>query len=305
MTTVTSYATAQDGTTPATFTGQLTNPANAVGSSEASTSATVDSTQNVDFGTLFSFDFSTIPDGSTINSVTLEARQWLASNAARGQEGWRLESTAGTAVGSELLDTCTQTTAPTAGTIGAGSTYTTWGTLPTTAQLKAASFRVRCRWRRTAAQAVTYNLDWVRVTVDYTEPTVNTDVRVSFPTPTASPDISGATQEFRALVRKKGALAANPTAAIELWENGTLKSTVVSATSITNTTGQVISGFWDASTLTTASGANVEAKVVGAGAPGVSVEVGAIRWNKYPQDVAAAPSLLFQPNATRRMLMRR
>lgn len=133
----------------------------------------------------------------------------------------------------------------------------------------------------------------------------DTDVRVSFPTPVTAPDTGAGAQEFRVLVRKKGAGASDPTAAIELWENGSFKATTLAATAVSNTTGTVLSGTWDAANLTTASGANVECKVVGTGAVNGSLEVGAIGWNKLPPEPGAAPSLLLPTDTVQRVLMRR
>lgn len=125
--------------------------------------------------------------------------------------------------------------------------------------------------------------------------TVNTDLRVTFPTPLSPPDTGAGVQEFRALVRKVGAFSGTPTAAIELWENGSFKSTRLAATNVSSTAGVVLSGVWDAADLTSADGSNVECKVVGAGAPGVSLEVGALDWVKIPEDVLAEPLVVTTP----------
>lgn len=112
---------------------------------------------------------------------------------------------------------------------------------------------------------------------------VNTDVRVTFPTPTGDPTVGADLQEFRAYVRQfDTGQTGNPDARIELWENGT----IVRAGSDTSVTGagQVISFTWNANELGTADGSLVECKVVGTksgGSPSArnSVEVGAIEWN--------------------------
>lgn len=170
MATLTAYASSQDGTTPAGFNSQLTSPANAVGSGET-TQATTAGVQNADVGGYYAFDLSGIPASSTINSVTLEARQWTTTNATRYTVGWRLDSVAGTQIANELTTTTHPTTAPTpAGTPGTGNSYSAWSAAPTLGQLQAAGFRARVRARRTVSQASTYTLDWVRITVDYTAP---------------------------------------------------------------------------------------------------------------------------------------
>lgn len=107
-----------------------------------------------------------------------------------------------------------------------------------------------------------------------------TQVRVSFGTPTASP---AGLQEFRVQLRKTNH-STNPSAVIELWENGVLVQAVVSTTTISSTSGQILAGTWDASVLGTADGSLVECRMVstlGGGTPGnrASVEVGAIEWN--------------------------
>lgn len=108
----------------------------------------------------------------------------------------------------------------------------------------------------------------------------NTDVSVSFPTPTGSPTVGADLQEFRALVRQfDEAQTAIPKARIELWENGLL----VRAGSDTDVPqgGLVLSFTWNASELSTADGSLVECKVVGIKALGAknAVDVGAVEWN--------------------------
>lgn len=110
---------------------------------------------------------------------------------------------------------------------------------------------------------------------------VSTSVRVSFPSPSDSLSNGAGLQEFRVQVRKTSQ-STNPTCVVELYENGSLVSTVVSSTTISATDpGSVLSGTWD-STGRTAS--LIECNVVGTvggGSPGnrASVEVGAIEWN--------------------------
>jgi hypothetical protein len=105
-----------------------------------------------------------------------------------------------------------------------------------------------------------------------------TEVRVSFPTPTFSPVVGAGLQEFRARVRPKAGATTNPTARIELWENGSLVSTPLADTTVTTST--VLFGTWNANLLSTSTGANVECKVVGEGAATGLLEVGAIEWNE-------------------------
>ena len=105
---------------------------------------------------------------------------------------------------------------------------------------------------------------------------VDTEVRVSFPTPT--PDLTG-TQEFRVRVRKTSEATA-PTASVELWHAGAFVSTLASST-VSTTVGLVLAGTFDPTGLDPAS---IECRVVGTvggGSPSkrATIEVGAIEWN--------------------------
>jgi hypothetical protein len=104
-----------------------------------------------------------------------------------------------------------------------------------------------------------------------------TDVTVSFPTPTTSLVTGADLQEFRVLVRKKGA-GTNPPCFLYLYESGVYKNLAWTAT-ISNTTGIIMSAKWDASALTDVTGAGVELRVYGDGTPNGAIEVGAIEWN--------------------------
>lgn len=130
----------------------------------------------------------------------------------------------------------------------------------------------------------------------------DTDVRVSFPTPQSAPSTGAGNQEFRVLVRKKGA-GSNPSVTVYLYESGSqVGSALVGPTTVSDTTGTVISAPWDAASLSTASGANVECRVAGTGVAGGTLEVGAIEWNKLPQE---GISLLLPTDTVQRVLMRR
>lgn len=108
---------------------------------------------------------------------------------------------------------------------------------------------------------------------------VDTDVRVSFPTPPEELVVGAGLQEFRVGVRKSSATG-TPTVRLELWNNGSFLSTVLAATNVTSTTGQVVSGTWNASALPSLMGQNVELRIFGAGVSGGStVEVGGVEWN--------------------------
>jgi hypothetical protein len=103
---------------------------------------------------------------------------------------------------------------------------------------------------------------------------------VSFPTPTSAP--SG-TEEFAIRVRRTGAGGNNPTVRIELWESGTFRATALADTAVTSTTGEVLRGTWNASSLVTTNGSAVEAYIYGTtSSDGNRVEIGAVEWNASP-----------------------
>jgi hypothetical protein len=109
----------------------------------------------------------------------------------------------------------------------------------------------------------------------------NTSLRVSFPTPNQSLD-AGSVQNIHVLVRKSVGQSGTPTASIELWESGSLISTIVGSTNITGS--MVLSGSFDKSVLADTTGAGVEIRVNGVSVGGnpntrATVEVGAIEWN--------------------------
>lgn len=112
---------------------------------------------------------------------------------------------------------------------------------------------------------------------------VNTDVRVSFATPTGSPTVGADLQEFKAFVRQfDEGQTGTPTARIELWENGVL---VRAGTDADVPQGGLLLSFtWNANELGTPDGSLVEMKVVGTKAGGGpsarnTVDVGAVEWN--------------------------
>ncbi len=111
----------------------------------------------------------------------------------------------------------------------------------------------------------------------------STVARVSFPTPSGDLTVGAGLQEFRVLVRKTNH-STNPTCTVDLYENGSLVTNLVSSTTISTTSGIVLSGTWNASSLSNINGSLVECRVVGTPGSGnpsnrASVEVGAIEWN--------------------------
>lgn len=118
-------------------------------------------------------------------------------------------------------------------------------------------------------------VDWLTTSSNTT-----TVCRVSFGTPADSLNDGAGQQNFRVLVRKT-AQSTDPTATVRLFVNGVDTAEVVASTTISSTTGVVLSGTWTSSGI---SAADVECQVTGtpgSGSPGnrASVEVGAIEWN--------------------------
>jgi hypothetical protein len=125
----------------------------------------------------------------------------------------------------------------------------------------------------------TPDANWLVATAN----TQETNVRVSFPTPTGNPTVGADLQEFRALVRRYSQTQTGvPQARIELWENGAL---IRAGADVDVPLGTFIVSFtWNANEIGTANGSLVECKVVGTKATGASgvrntVDVGAVEWN--------------------------
>lgn len=112
---------------------------------------------------------------------------------------------------------------------------------------------------------------------------LDTDVRISFPTPTGNPTVGVQVQEFRVLVKQYDeGQTGTPQARIELWENGILMR--AGGENDVPQGGVVLSFKWGVHEIGTADGSLVECKVVGTktgGAPTKrnTVDVGAVEWN--------------------------
>jgi len=126
---------------------------------------------------------------------------------------------------------------------------------------------------------------------------VNVAVRVSFPTPVAPPTNGVDLQNFRFLVRRTaGSGTVDPTARVELWENGALVRAGAENT-VTSDTGQVFQFTWDSAELATNDGSLVECKIVGtksgaSPAKRSAVDIGAVEWNAETSPVPTADSLM-------------
>jgi hypothetical protein len=270
------------------FSGAFTNPANAYDGNTGTAATTTMGSNGQNHGSYFSFNttaFAGIPSDATITGISLTARQGVSNNN-RSDQFFQLGTANGTLIGNEVQQDATNVV-----TDDAVSGFTT---MPTRAQLVSGTFGVRVR--AVKSNTCTYSLYELSATVTYTSAgtTTNSNVRVGFPTPASALSAGAGLQEFRAAVRKVGS-GSNPTARLELYETGDPSGTpIVSGTtdSITSSTPQVITATWNANLLGTTDGSLVEARVLGTGAAGGAVEVGAIEWNATeeagasPQDVA-------------------
>ncbi len=303
------YADAQDGTTPSGYAGQLTSPANAVGSGETTQATSTGATQNSNYGTYFGFDetaiAAAIPSNATINSVTVDMRDWV-SNTNRSTTGVNLHSAAGTAIATEQTVTNLSTTVPGAG--AAKRSLTGWSTTPTRAQLVAAGFRVLVRYQRTASQACTYTLDWLRLVINYTIPasTTATSVRFGLTSLTSGRQLKAGAglQTVRIAVSKKGS-GTSPTVDAKVYNSTTLIATPISAQSVSSATSTLYTGTWDSTGITPTDGANLELEVVSAGAAGGLVEVDAADILAQYDVSGGATGFPFPTQTVQRILMRR
>ncbi|MEK7609681.1 MAG: hypothetical protein AAB470_00990 [Patescibacteria group bacterium] len=139
--------------------------------------------KNTWYGTLYGFDLSGIPDGSTINSVTITA-EWKNSAAdTNGPVLYLGAQSGGAEVGTATSDTSGQTTFELVTKSPAGLTA---------ANLKAtgaSGFWAILRFRRTDNSTHTASVDYVKVAVDYTPivaPTVSTQAAGSVEATTAT-----------------------------------------------------------------------------------------------------------------------
>jgi hypothetical protein len=89
----------------------------------------------------------------------------------------------------------------------------------------------------------------------------NTDIRLSFPTPSGTLTSGAGLQTFRAWIRRNNTLGNTVSYSLQLWENGAQVGAALATGNVTTTTGELISGTWDASTLAASSGADVEIRI--------------------------------------------
>lgn len=127
----------------------------------------------------------------------------------------------------------------------------------------------------------------------------NTICRVSFPSPTGNPTTGSGLQEFRVQIRKNSSGGNATPWSLQLWEAGVQVAELATGT-VTTTTGEVVSGTWDASSLSGVDGAGVECRLEqtnggasGSGANRRRIEVGAVEWNaEYSESLPAIDGTL-------------
>ena len=110
--------------------------------------------------------------------------------------------------------------------------------------------------------------------------------RVSFPTPTGNPTQGAGLQQFQIWVKRVSTgNPKTPTVRIELRETGggAALATPLANTNVTDDSGILLSGTWDANLLATADGSAVECYIYGtaatAGANKSTIGIGAVEWN--------------------------
>lgn len=227
--------------------------------------------------------FNGIPSNATITGIQVLMRA-RASSTNRLTAWIQLAAANNSLIGTEYQVDGGAALPTTVGDFGGNAT---WSTLPTRAQLVTGTFGIRTRLRR--SNTVTAEMYSIKVTVTYTTPgsTTNTTLRVTFPTPSTTPETGAGLQEFRARVAPRGTkdagVSTNPQARITLYESGVSKA--VSSTLVDVTSSQVINLQWNASSLSTASGANVEAYIEGNGVSGQTVSIYSVDWMSTPASV--------------------
>ena len=142
------------------YNGAFTNPQNAY--TNDGVYATAAPGKNQEFAHHYTgFDFSVIPDNATINSVTIRAEHKVSTTGSIAE--FRLRAL----LGATLFEpNIADTLEPTADTVRTAVLTT----IPTVAQLKDPGFTLRPQYLRgNTNTAFTGSLDYIEVTVDYTE----------------------------------------------------------------------------------------------------------------------------------------
>jgi len=218
-----------------------TTPGNVVsddGTTASCTAASYDSPDQTFVLKATGFDFSAIPDGSTINGVTCRVNAWFASGQGSGSlDLCQLLDVAAAKVGTNQCSTPVALTTTTSTVITKGSASDQWGNSLTAAWVKDPDFGVALGVLATAANADVF-IDYVTLEIDYT---------AAAPTGTLATTLAGATLAAAGAETISGTatstldgvtLAASGTETIA----GTLASTLAGATFAASGTVEESSG---------------------------------------------------------------
>lgn len=98
---------------------------------------------------------------------------------------------------------------------------------------------------------------------DVVDDSLDTVAHVSFPTPSGNPTTGAGVQNFKIYV-KRSTSDSSPTVKIDLYEGGVFRSaTSITSSSVTSDSGELFTGTWDASSLSTPNGSGVECYIYG------------------------------------------
>ncbi len=117
----------------------------------------------------YNFNFSSIPDGSTIDGVTANIRTWY-SNATVSIHLAQLLDTSRANGGTNQFATPTALTSSEA-TYTKGGATDKWGLALTTAWVKDPDFGIGIAFQATGTNS-RLNVDWITLTIDYTMPSI-------------------------------------------------------------------------------------------------------------------------------------
>jgi hypothetical protein len=235
-----------DWTTPGNVTADDGSTANV-------TAATYDAPDQTFVLKATGFDFSAIPDGSTINGVTCRVNAWYAAGTGSLDLCQLLDVSAAKVGTNQCLVPVALTTTNTT-VITKGSASDLWGNALTAAWVKDPDFGVALGILATAANADVF-IDYVTLEIDYTAPP---------PTGTLATTLAGATLSASGSETISGTLASTLAGAtlaasgsVEGGPTGTLATTLTGAT-LAATGSETITGTLTASltgaTMTAAGG---------------------------------------------------
>lgn len=260
-----------------------TNGANATDSSDTTTATVAIAATNTDNGSYFSFPttaFAAIPSNATITAISLEVKH-QAGTANRWQSHVQLGTANGSLIGAEknIGDNTAGSTATLPSTLQT-NTVNAFSVMPTRANLVNGTFGFRLRMRRSNTSTYTFYYAKMTVTYDIPGTTVNTKVEAIMGDPTGGLLTGTGTGTIRLQIRKLGG-GSNPSVRAEIHENAsaTVLATPIADTAVSTTAaaGTVLSGTFDQNVIT--NPANVEVWIIGTGAAGGLIEIGAVEWN--------------------------